>query len=77
MNPAALKRNIGDLKLGGMLIVNTDKFTDRDLVKAEYANNPLEDESLNDYQVVKVPLKLTQQRCCQTVRVVHQRVRSL
>ena len=56
MNPAALKRNIGDLKMGGMLIVNTDKFSDRDLAKAEYAVNPLEDESLNDYQVVKVPL---------------------
>ena len=56
MNPAALKRNIGDLKVGGMLIVNTDKFTDRDLDKAEYDSNPLEDNSLNDYQVVKVPL---------------------
>ena len=40
MNPAALKANIGDLKTGGMVIVNTDKFSDRDLEKAEYDRNP-------------------------------------
>lgn len=56
MNPAALKRNIDDLKSGGMLIVNTDKFSDRDLAKAEYDSNPLEDESLSDYQVIPIAL---------------------
>ncbi|MEL6345698.1 MAG: 2-oxoacid:acceptor oxidoreductase subunit alpha [Myxococcota bacterium] len=56
MNPAALKRNIGDLKPGGMVIVNTDKFTDRDLEKAEYTENPLEDHSLDGFQVVPVQL---------------------
>ena len=39
MNPAALKANIGALKSGGTVIVNTDKFTDRDLEKAEYTSN--------------------------------------
>jgi 2-oxoglutarate/2-oxoacid ferredoxin oxidoreductase subunit alpha len=56
MNPAALKANIGDLKTGGMVIVNTDKFSDRDLEKAEYDRNPLEDGSLEGYQVVEVQL---------------------
>jgi len=56
MNPAALKANIASLKSGGMVIVNTDKFTDRDLEKAEYEHNPLEDDSLEGYQVVKVEL---------------------
>lgn len=60
MNPAALKRNIADLKANGMVIVNTDKFTDRDLEKALYTSNPLEDGSLSGYQVVPVQLtKLT------------------
>jgi len=60
MNPAALKANIGDLKTGGMVIVNTDKFGDRDLEKAECETNPLEDGSLSAYQVVPVQLgKLT------------------
>jgi 2-oxoglutarate ferredoxin oxidoreductase subunit alpha len=56
MNPAALIRNIGDLKAGGMVIVNTDKFTKRDLEKALLDSNPLEDGSLDDYRVVPVQL---------------------
>ena len=46
MNPAALSANIADLKSGGLVIVNTDKFTDRDLEKADLESNPLEDGTL-------------------------------
>jgi 2-oxoglutarate/2-oxoacid ferredoxin oxidoreductase subunit alpha len=56
MNPAALKKNIKDLKRGGMAIINTDKFTQRDLDKAEYKSNPLEDGSLDNFQVIPVQL---------------------
>ena len=56
MNPAALKANIGALKSGGTVIVNTDKFTGRDLEKAEYTSNPLEDGTLEGFQVVPVEL---------------------
>jgi 2-oxoglutarate ferredoxin oxidoreductase subunit alpha len=56
MNPAALKTNLRDLPKGGTLIVDTDAFTDRNLKKAGYESNPLEDGSLGDYQVHAVPL---------------------
>jgi 2-oxoglutarate/2-oxoacid ferredoxin oxidoreductase subunit alpha len=56
MNPAALKTNIKDLPKGGTLIVNRDAFVDRNLDKAGYTSNPLEDGSLADYQVHEVPL---------------------
>ncbi len=56
MNPAALKVNVGDLKPGGALIVNTDEFGDRNLKKAGYAKNPLDDGSLAGYQVFKVEI---------------------
>ncbi len=56
MNPAALKVNLPDLRPGGMVIVNTDKFTDKELEKAEYTSNPLEDGSMDGYQVIPVPL---------------------
>src|SRR6202790_4099795 len=46
MNPAALKTNIKDLKMNGILIVNSDAFTDNDLRKAQVTSNPLEDHSL-------------------------------
>jgi 2-oxoglutarate/2-oxoacid ferredoxin oxidoreductase subunit alpha len=60
MNPAALIANLHDLKAGGMVIVNTDKFTDRDLAKADLESNPLEDGSLDAFQLVPVQLtKLT------------------
>src|SRR5947208_941125 len=56
MNPAALKTNIKDLPKGGTLIVNADAFNERNLQKAGYATNPLDDGSLAEYQVHAVPL---------------------
>src|SRR5215207_7071585 len=56
MNPAALKTNLNDLPRGGTIIVDTDAFTPRNLQKAAYESNPLEDGSLDGYQVHAVPL---------------------
>jgi 2-oxoglutarate/2-oxoacid ferredoxin oxidoreductase subunit alpha len=56
MNPAALKTNIKDLPKGGTLILDADAFTERNLQKAGYAASPLEDGSLDEYQLHKVPL---------------------
>jgi 2-oxoglutarate ferredoxin oxidoreductase subunit alpha len=56
MNPAALKQNIGELQPNGMLIVNTDAFKENDLKKAGYDQNPLEDGSLDGFQLIKVEL---------------------
>lgn len=55
MNPAALKVNINDLVKGGLLILNTDSFNEDNLKKAGWKSNPLEDNSLKDYSVMKVP----------------------
>ena len=56
MNPAALKVNLADLLKGGTVIVNTDSFNERNLQKAGYAANPLEDGSLADFHVHEVAL---------------------
>ncbi|HJY03612.1 MAG TPA: 2-oxoacid:acceptor oxidoreductase subunit alpha [Streptosporangiaceae bacterium] len=56
MNPAALKANIKDLPRGGDLIVNTDEFTKRNLTKVGYQVSPLEDGSLEQYNVHAVPI---------------------
>ncbi len=56
MNPAALVTNLGDLKRGGILIVNSDGFEDKDLRIADLKSNPLEDGSLDPYRVIKVPM---------------------
>ncbi|MDQ1323721.1 MAG: 2-oxoglutarate/2-oxoacid ferredoxin oxidoreductase subunit alpha [Chloroflexota bacterium] len=56
MNPAALKANIKDLPRGADLIVNTDEFTKRALEKVGFATNPLEDGSLEPYNVHAVAL---------------------
>ncbi len=56
MNPAALKTNVKDLPKGGTLIVNADAFSDKNLDKAGYSSNPLEDGSLAEYQVHAIPL---------------------
>jgi len=61
MNPAALKTNLGDLRHGGMLIVNSGAFTEGNLEKAQYKTNPLDDATLKStYKVVAVDMsKLT------------------
>ncbi|WP_369233915.1 2-oxoacid:acceptor oxidoreductase subunit alpha [Streptomyces sp. R21] len=56
MNPAALKANVGDLPRGAEIIVNTDEFTKRAMQKVGYDVSPLEDGSLDGYQLHPVPL---------------------
>ena len=56
MNPAALKANVDELAPGGTLLVNADTFEARNLDKAGYPANPLEDGSLAAYRVVQVPM---------------------
>jgi 2-oxoglutarate/2-oxoacid ferredoxin oxidoreductase subunit alpha len=56
MNPAALKANIEDLSHGADIIANTDEFTKRNLTKVGYDANPLEDGSLEGYQLHAIPI---------------------
>jgi 2-oxoglutarate/2-oxoacid ferredoxin oxidoreductase subunit alpha len=58
MNPAALKSNIADLPKGATLIVDTHDFTDRALARIGWTSNPLEDGTLDSFQVHA--LELTQ-----------------
>ncbi|HET9480553.1 MAG TPA: 2-oxoacid:acceptor oxidoreductase subunit alpha [Candidatus Polarisedimenticolia bacterium] len=55
-NPAALKVNISELKPGGLLIVNSDAFQAKNLQKAGYARNPLEDGSLDGFRTLAIPI---------------------
>ena len=56
MNPAALKVEVGNLKAGGLLVADTGAFTKRNLRKAGFENNPLEDGSLSNYRVVEIDI---------------------
>lgn len=56
MNPAALKVNLHDLKPGGVIIADTGAFSDRNLQKAGYEANPLEDESLDKFRLLPVDM---------------------
>jgi 2-oxoglutarate/2-oxoacid ferredoxin oxidoreductase subunit alpha len=56
MNPAALKKELKDLKPNGIIIVNTDEFNARNFSKANIAVNPLEDGSLAGYRVFQVAI---------------------
>jgi len=56
MNPAAIKKNLPELKKGGMIIANTDAFDAKNLKLAKYETNPLEDNSLAGFEVYPVPI---------------------
>ncbi len=53
MNPAALMTNVEALKPGGLIIADEGEFGARNLAKAGYEQNPLEDGSLGKWQLVR------------------------
>lgn len=60
MNPAALMVELKNLKPGGLVIVDTGAFTASNLRKAGYQSNPLDDDSLDKFRIVKLDItKLT------------------
>ena len=54
MNPAALITNLKDVLVGGLLIIDSDAFTDKNLARAGYSSNPIEDGSLDAYRVIPI-----------------------
>jgi 2-oxoglutarate/2-oxoacid ferredoxin oxidoreductase subunit alpha len=65
MNPAALKVNLTDVPAGGIIIVNQDAFNERNLERAGYVGNPLEDGSLKNFRVFQVPISTLNQNALQ------------
>jgi len=55
-NPAALRHNIDALEDNGILVVNSDSFTEKDWLKAGYDTDPLLSEDSKKYRIVKVPM---------------------
>ncbi|MDH5314090.1 MAG: 2-oxoacid:acceptor oxidoreductase subunit alpha [Actinomycetota bacterium] len=56
MNPAALKADLSKVDPGGIVIVNDDAFTQRNIEKAGFDGDPMTDGSLDGYQVFRVPM---------------------
>lgn len=56
MNPAGLKTNLSSVKPGHTIIVDTDSFTKKNLEKAHYETNPLEDGSLDNFRIIEVAM---------------------
>ena len=56
LNPAALKVNLGDINRGGLIIADTGAFSDRNLMKAGFETNPIEDGSLGGFRVIDLDI---------------------
>lgn len=63
MNPAALKANLKWVKASGTIIVNEDSFTDKNLEKAGYESDPLLDDKLADYNLIKAKVTSLTREC--------------
>ncbi|MCI5072562.1 2-oxoacid:acceptor oxidoreductase subunit alpha [bacterium] len=74
MNPAALKVHLKDLAKGGLIIANEDAFTEPNLKKAGYANNPLEDDSLSYFRVIQVPISKLNAQALEDVELSNKEV---
>jgi 2-oxoglutarate/2-oxoacid ferredoxin oxidoreductase subunit alpha len=73
MNPAALRANVDALVPGGTVLVNEDAFTVRNLQKAGYSANPLDDGTLEGFQVKRVPMLTLTQRAVEGMAGVSSR----
>ena len=56
MNPAALKSYVGDIEVGGIVIVDSDAFSPFECQKAGYAEDPLEDSTIKPYRLLSLPI---------------------
>lgn len=62
MNPAALKANKRWVKEGGTIIIDSDSFTDKNILKAEWTHEGIKEEILDNYNVIQAPIStLTQE----------------
>ncbi len=67
MNPAALKANLPEVERGATIIANEDAFSKRNLEKAGYVSNPLEDGSLSAYRVHRIPMTTLTTRAVEAI----------
>lgn len=56
MNPAALAANLGEVRRGALIVLDSAEFTKRNLKKANFAEDPRTDGTLESYQVVELDL---------------------
>src|SRR3954471_10031107 len=73
MNPAALRSELGGLARGGTVIANEDAFSKRNLQKAGYESNPLEDGSLDGYHLIRIPMTSLTTRATEAIESVSTR----
>ncbi len=74
MNPAGLKTNLYAVKPGQTIIVDVDSFSKKNLEKAQYQSNPLEDGSLSNYRVVQVPMSSLTKEALKNVEGLDQKM---
>ncbi len=73
MNPAALRSELPGLAKRGTVIANEDAFSKRNLQKAGYEENPLEDGSLDGYHVIRIPMTSLTTRATEAIEAVSTR----
>lgn len=56
MNPAAIKANAKWIKPGGTVIYDKDNFTEKNILKAGYENDPIEEENIGSYNIIPAPV---------------------
>lgn len=56
MNPAAIRANVRWVKAGGTIIIDIDSFTEKNIKKAGYKEDPIEESKLKDLHLIKAPI---------------------
>lgn len=69
MNPAALRMHLPDLVPGGIIIVNSNTFSSKNLTLAGYASNPLNDGALEGYTVYDIEMTKMVSHACEDLKL--------
>lgn len=67
LNPAALKVNLDSLKKDSIIIIDSDAFNDKNLKKANFQENPIETDFLNEYKTFKIPISTLTYECVKKI----------
>jgi len=65
MNPAALKVHLSELLPGGIIIVNENAFSPKNLKLAGYESNPLEDGTVESYELYSIQMSTLVAKACE------------
>lgn len=74
MNPAALRANLKWVSQGGTIVYDSDNFTDKNIQRAGYLNDPFKEEATSGFNLIPAPITMLTQTAVKDLGLDHKSV---